>query len=253
MVYIASIVCMARSCVRFHTSYGYMLYTAEGCIQPRHRIWSPLCIRPIAHMLHVAVCCVWPPAAYDPMLRRASTLHLATHSRMLHPARVRTTVPIPTLPTPRSHPCAPLYCSHPVQGTQVPVCIVVLSPPRASTCGCPQKSCSRHSGESSPRAKIFCKTPEQRGFHPSCAVRVLAPASAALWETFTWYFLHEHPALPPDFDISPCWLLSPSHAGSFLPPCRRLASSGRLFPGREHGRQHLRQLRQRQPRALCEV
>lgn len=35
--------------------------------------------------------------------------------------------------------------------------------------------------------------------------------------------------------------------------CRSLAGPRCLFPGREHGWQHLRQLRQRQSRALCKM
>lgn len=165
---------------------------------------------------------------------------MATRSHVQPPAPVHAAAPTPPLQTPlapRYTPAAPtLYRAH-----------------RASTPGCSQESCSKHRGESSPRTKILCKTPEKRGFHSSCAVLGLAPAAAALRETFPWCFLHKHPAAAPSFGISPCWLISPSHAGLFFLPCRCLASPRRLFPGREHGRQHLWQLRQRQPRALREM
>lgn len=68
-------------------------------------------------------------------------------------------------------------------------------------------------------------------------------------------FLREHPAAGPDPGVSPCWLLSPSCCLPTRPsPYHRcLASPGCLFPGREHGWQHLWQLRQGQPRALRQV
>lgn len=65
----------------------------------------------------------------------------------------------------------------------------------------------------SPTANIFCKTPEQRDFYPSCLV--LDPTSTL--EPSPRCFPHEHPSINCSADVSPCFPHPADYEGLFFP------------------------------------
>lgn len=181
------------------------------------------------HLPRTTPSCVGSPRYVWPRAATCSTLPLC----MLQP------------PYPHSKPC-----SHLGTPPLLPPCTGHTEP---APPGAPRKAAASTGGNPSPGPKSSAR-PRRKGDFTLLVLFLGRHLQQQLsGRVFPWCFLHKHPAAAPSFGISPCWLISPSHVGLFFLPCRCLASPGRLFPGREHGRQHLWQLRQRQPRALREM